>query len=909
MSSNNAPLDWNDIKDSAYLFIQRYKDKKKEASYKQLFWNDFLSMFGVDLIEKGQFEYYVKMLNDERGEIDFFWPGQVIIEHKSSGKDLDAALDQAMRYMQGIKKEEKPRYIIVSDFQRIRLFDLKEFKDITIKLEDLPEHVDLFGFLAGYSDRRIEGQHPVNVKAAKIIANFYVFLEKTNYPKEYRDVLLIRLVFCLFAEDADIFEKRIFTEYVMTHSNDDGVGMGDIIQGVFTILDTPITERQSSTPASLQQFPYVDGGLFSETIPPVQFNRKMRECLNDAANLDWKYISPAIFGSLFQSVMDEKKRSELGAHYTSEENILKLINPLFMDDLRAEYETIKNNQPELKKFASKIADIKVIDPACGCGNFLIIAYRELRKLEMDVFDALYGKAAIYHASHIKIDNFHGIEYLAFPAHIAQVSLILMEHLTNLYRKERFGKCDSIIPLEIHNNIVTGNALTIDWEDVVKPDELSYIIGNPPFKGSKKQSDEQKEDLKKIVGEQYGVIDYVAAWYYKAADMMKKNPKIRTAFVSTNSIIQGEQVAPIWRPLLKDGLNINFAYLSFKWGNEAEDVAGVHVIIVGFSYVVTDHYIYEVNEKDQITKTNVSRINAYLTDYSDIYLESRGKPLLKTTPTIVSGCQPIDDGNYLFTEEEKEMFLQLQPEAEPYMHPWIGSQEFIKGIKRYCLWLVPCPKEELMKMKYCVERVNAVREYRLKSDRKQTRECASRPVHFYLEVIMDDSFIIIPEVSSESREYIPMCFMYPDVMCSNKVRMVPGATLYHFGILTSHMHMCWVNYVCGRLETRYDYSIRIVYNNFPWPNVSEELRKKIEKAAQDVLNAREKHTELSLGQLYKENMMYDDLFEAHKKLDKIVDQAYNKKGFDNDKERIKLLFDMYLEQSTTGSNGQSKLIVE
>ena len=437
--SVNSRLDWKDIKANAAKFALRFKDVKKEASYKQIFWTEFLQMFGVDIIQVGAFEYYVKKLGVKHGEIDYFWPGKVIIEHKSSGKDLDAALDQAMDYLMGIQnKEELPRYIIVSDFKRIRLLDLVEHRDQTIKLNELPENVEMFGFLAGYSDKKIEGEHPVNVKAAEVMGNLYDHLKSSHYPEDQIDLLLTRLVFCLFAEDADLFEKHSFSGYLTFHTTDDGCGMGAMLNELFAVLDTPYAERQTMMSAELQKFPYVNGGLFAKCITPPMFNREMRECLLDAGKLDWRFISPAIFGSLFQSIMDPKKRRELGAHYTSEENILKVINPLFMDDLRAEFETIRGNPKELRRFWDKISNIRIMDPACGCGNFLIISYREMRRLEMDVLESIYKGQMIFDESHLRIDHFYGIEIGEFASMVARLSMVLMDHLMNMEMRNRFG---------------------------------------------------------------------------------------------------------------------------------------------------------------------------------------------------------------------------------------------------------------------------------------------------------------------------------------------------------------------------------------------------------------------------------------------------------------------------------------
>jgi len=887
----NAPLDWSDIKKSAAKFALRFKDAKKEASYKQIFWSEFLQMFGVDVIQVGAFEYYVKKLGVKTGEIDYFWPGKVIIEHKSSGKDLDDAMDQAMDYLMGIeKKEELPRYIVVSDFKRIRLLDLVDHRDITIKLEELPDNVELFGFLAGYSDKRIEGQHPVNVKAAEVMGRLYDLLKESNYPQEDLDVLLIRLVFCMFAEDADIFEKNIFSSYLAFHTSEDGSGMGGAINEIFSVLDTKYEDRQKTMSSELQKFPYVNGGLFSKNLANAMFDREMRDCFFKASELDWKYISPAIFGSLFQSIMDPILRRELGAHYTSEENILKVINPLFMDDLRMEFEKIKGNPKELRKYWDKISQIRILDPACGCGNFLIISYREMRRLEMDVLDALYKGQMLLDESHLYIDHYYGIEIGEFASMVANLSIILMDHLMNLEMRNRFGQCRDIIPLKERANIICDNSLSAEWSEIVNPEILTFIVGNPPFVGAKIQTDAQREEMLSLFEKNAGIMDYVAAWYVKASKIMHLNPKIKTAFVSTNSITQGEQVEPLWKPIFDKGFKINFAYRTFKWSNEAKGVAAVHVVIVGFSLNETKCMLFDVLP-NEVRCRECSHINAYLAEGPDIFLLNRSKPICNV-PEIGIGNQPIDDGNYIFSKEEMQNFIELEPESKKLFRPWMGSREFINGELRYCLWLGDCSPSELRLMPECMKRVNAVREFRLASKRKQTVKCADRPTRFFIENFPTSTYLVIPEVSSEKREYIPIGLVDPNVIASNLVKITSDASLYHFGVITSHMHMVWMRYVCGRLEMRYRYSAGIVYNNFPWPDCTDEQKQSIEKIAQELLDCRSRYPDQSLADLYDPLTMPADLLKVHQNLDREVEKAYRKESFRDDDDRITFLFNRY-----------------
>ncbi len=889
-------LDWKDIKKSADQFALRYKDAKKEESFKQSFWIDFFKIFGVDAIQVGTFEYYVKKLGVEAGQIDYFWPGKVVIEHKSAGKDLNKAYDQAMDYLLGIRDSiEFPKYVIVSDFKRIRLSCIKEGErfDETYQLSELSDNIERFGFLAGYDNKRIEGQHPVNVKAAEVMGRLYDLLKESNYPAEDLNLLLIRLVFCLFAEDADVFNKNIFTDYLNLNTKGDGSGVAGALTEIFSVLNTPYEKRQKAISSSLMDFPYVNGGLFAKNIPAPAFDREMRDCLLEASRLDWKYISPAIFGSLFQCIMDPSMRRELGAHYTSEENILKLIKPLFLDDLRAEYEKFKKNKKELRKLWDKISEIQVMDPACGCGNFLIITYREMRRLEMDILSSLYEGQMLLDESHLHIDHYYGIEIGDFPSMVASLSIILMDHLMNLEMSHRLGLERDIIPLKEKANIVCADSLEIDWSSVVDPNSLTYIIGNPPFVGAKLQTPEQRGQMERFFSKNAGIMDFVSAWYVKAYWFMKINPRIKTGFVSTNSITQGEQVEPLWKPLFDDGININFAYRTFKWSNEAKGVAAVHVVIVGFSLCTTPCRIFVHSDglTGEVITNNVSFINAYLVDGPSVFLENRPHPICHV-PEIGIGNKPIDDGNYLFSLEEMKLFIEKEPKSAEYFRKWMGSREFINGEERYCLWLGDCSSDILKTMPECLKRIDAVRLFRLSSKSKQTRNLADVPTRFHVENMPDSDFLVVPETSSEKRNYIPIGFVQKDVLCSNSVKIMPNANYYYFGILTSKMHMVWTRYVCGRLKSDYRYSVGIVYNNYPWPNPTECQKQAIEDAAKHLLEVRGGYRDISYADLYDPLTMPADLLSAHKRLDKVVEKAYKESSFRDDGERISFLFKLY-----------------
>ncbi len=890
----NAPLDWKDIKTSAAKFSLRFKNAEKEESYKQLFWSEFLAMFGIDSIQVGMFEQFVRKLGNSAGEIDYFWPGKVIIEHKSAGKNLEKALDQALEYMLGIEKKDLPRYIIVSDFKRIRLIDLVDRRDDTIKLEDLADNVEMFGFLAGYNKKRIEGQHPVNVKAAEIMGRLYDELKESNYPPDSLDILMVRLVFCLFAEDADVFDRSIFSAYLAFHTNDDGTGMAGALTEIFSVLDTPLESRQKAMSKELMNFPYVNGGLFAKQIPGPSFNREMRDILLEASKLDWKFISPAIFGSLFQCIMDPSKRRELGAHYTSEENILKVINPLFMNDLRNEFEISKGNKKALQALWNRISRIRIMDPACGCGNFLIISYREMRRLEMDILDSLYGTQNILDESHLHIDHYYGIEIGEFASMVANLSIILMDHLMNMEMRNRFGLYRDILPLKEKANIVCANSLQMDWKELVSPSDLTYIVGNPPFLGYGLQTKEQKEEMLSIFVDEAGKplktagkMDYVCAWYRKSAEYIA-GTDIRVALVSTNSITQGEQVAYLWGHLLRMfDICIDFAYRTFKWSNEARGVAAVHCVIIGFSR--SNNRIKRIYDG---TETRVAtNISPYLVDAPNVIVES-SKDVLCDAPSMMTGNRPADGGHLIIEDKDKEEFISKDPKSKQFIRPLIGSEEFINKKKRWCLWLKDVPPQDLKACPEIMKRIQKCKEDRESSPDAGRRKLANTPSLFREQFECDHDYVVIPAVSSEKRQYVPIGYVDRDVICTNLILMVPDATKYHFAILTSRMHMVWMRYVCGRLKSDYRYSRDIVYNTFPWPNATEEQKTIVERLAQEILDTRSRYPDSSYADLYDPLTMPEDLRKAHETLDKEVDHLYKSKGFEDDNERITLLFDRY-----------------
>ena len=897
-------LSWNEIKDRALKFSIEWADETKERAEKDSFWNDFFNVFGISRRRVATFEEPVKKLSGNQGFIDLFWKGTLLVEHKSKGRSLDKAFEQATDYFPGLKEHELPKYILVSDFEKIKLFDLDERTEHEFYVSELYKNVKLFGFIAGYQKRTFKEEDPVNIEAAELMGKFHDQLEEFGYEGHHLEVYLVRLLFILFADDTSIFEKDIFKEFVDQKTNEDGSDLGAYMAQFFQILNTPREKRLKNLDENLNQFPYVNGKLFEETLPIASFNSKMRSILLEASSLNWGKISPAIFGSLFQSVMNPEERRNLGAHYTSEKNILKLIKPLFLDGLKVEFEKVKSNSKKLKEFHHKLSTLKFLDPACGSGNFLIITYRELRLLEIDILREQFkaGEQVLDVSSilWLDVDQFYGIEYDEFSSKIAEVAMWLIDHQMNMRVSEEFGQYFVRLPLSKSAKIVHGNSLRINWEDVVLREELSYILGNPPFSGHHYQNLIQKEDMALVFLGRKGikVLDYVSCWFKKAAQFIQQSrfPKTVAAFVSTNSITQGEQVSLLWLDLLSNhDIKIHFAHQTFKWGNEAKGVAGVHVVIVGFSnYLPKKRILFEYdNISGDPHSREVDNISPYLVEGPNEVISNRTKPICNV-PKMIWGNKPTDGGNFLFKDEmEKNTFLRLEPEASEWIRPFISGRDFINNHFRYCLWLKNIPPSALKRLPYTLKRVEAVKESRLNSSAQLTRKKAGTPTLFAQISQPHTAYLAIPEVSSENRTYIPIAFFESNVIASNKIQMVPEATVFIFGVLTSLMHMSWTKAICGRLESRISYSNTIVYNNYPWPKdpLSKNV-KKVEEKAQKVLGARKAFPQSSLADLYHPLTMPPKLVKAHQELDKAVDLCYRPQAFTNENARIEYLFALY-----------------
>lgn len=902
-------LSWNEIKDRALKFSREWADEDSERAEAQSFWNDFFQIFGITRKKVATFEHKVQTPGHQ-GRIDLLWKGKVLVEHKSRGKDMDDAMEQAKTYAQSLPEKDAPAYILLSDFEHFLLWDLEKNQRYTIKLSELHKKIRHFSFLLNYVTHTYKEEDPVNIAAAEKMGALHDELKDSGYDGHQLEVLLVRLLFCLFADDTGIFQHRQFQELILNRTSVDGADLGLWLTQLFQVLNTPKEKRQKTLDEQLAEFEYVNGKLFEEMLPLPAFNSSMRKALLAAADLDWSRISPAIFGSLFQSIMDKKARRNLGAHYTSEKNILKLIGPLFLDDLRAEFERIKDNPQKLKSFHIKLANLRFLDPACGCGNFLVIAYRELRELELGLLKAQFAKTdALFSgvAEHVNVDvdQFYGIEIEEFPAQIAQVAMWLMDHQMNLRVSEHFGEYFVRLPLKKSATIVHGNALHIDWATVCPPERLAYILGNPPFIGAKMMSDDQRADLvataPKLKGN--GLLDFVAAWYLKAADLTA-GTGIRCAFVSTNSIAQGEQVGVLWGHMLAKGIKIHFAHRTFSWTSEAKGAAAVHCVIIGFgSFDVSGKRIWDYEHvKAEPASMAAKNISPYLVDADDAVLPNRNTPICDVPP-IGIGNKPIDGGYLLLSPSERQELLSSCPAAAKFIRRWYGATEFLNGLERYCLWLGDASPDEIRKLPQVQQILESVRQFRMgKIPAKSGRESragesslalAGTPARFHVENIPTKDYLLIPRHSSESRSILPMGFMKPESLSGDANLISSGVTLYHFGVMQSAMHMAWLRAVCGRIKSDYRYSAGIVYNNFPWPeSPTDKQRDGIVAAAQAILDVRATFPSATLADLYDPTTMPLGLVKAHQTLDRAVDAAYGKTSFKSDAERVAFLFGLY-----------------
>ena len=899
----------NEIRRRLTAFAKEWQHASREQADAKLFWARFYECFGIRPESATIYEKAVAKLGGGRGFIDSFIPGKLIVEHKSKGKDLAGAFAQASEYFMALPEAERPRYIITSDFARFRLTDLRTGKEHECTLKDLPKRAGWFAFLVDDAEEITE-ESKVDRKAAYQVSQLHQALLNAGFAGHDLEVFMTRLLFCFFADDTGIFGADGQFARLVQRSREDGRDLGAMLSELFQVLDTARDARQSTLDEELAAFEYINGSLFSESGRIPAFNHDARRLLLACAELDWTNISPAIFGAMFQGVLEQQtptekrqaSRRELGAHYTSERNILRVLNPLCMDDLRAELDTPKRTKASIRALYDKLPTLTFLDPACGCGNFLVIAYRELRRLEMEVIAELWGdQRGVLDVStlcRVNVHQFYGIEIDDAAAHIARVALWITDHQMNLEAAERFGTTRPTVPLVTAPTIIQGNALRIAWDTVLPPLECSYVLGNPPFVGAKYMTDGQRADTAQVFAPlpNGGLLDLVAAWYVRAAQYIAHNPLIQVAFVSTNSITQGEQVGVLWPWLLGHGIRIRFAHRTFQWSNEGKGVAAVHCVIIGFGMGVPERhtlFTYPDGIKGEPTALAVKNINPYLADGPNVVLQRRGRPLCPEAPEMGIGNKPIDNGEYLFTTEERDTFLQREPGAAPYFRRWLGADEFLNGYERWCLWLGDAEPSALKALPLAMERVANVRAFRAKSKSAPTQKLAETPRRFHVEFMPTRNFLVVPKVSSERRQFIPIGYFDPTTLASDLLFIVPGAGSYELGMLSSSMHNAWMRTTAGRLESRYRYSVHVVYNNFPWPgDVSAAKREAVESAARAILTARAAHPDSTLSDLYDPDAMPDDLRDAHRALDKAVDATYGYRGGKDDATRVAFLFERY-----------------
>ena len=959
---------------AAAEFAIRWKGRGYERGESQPFWIDLLSnVFGIETPTDGfiRFEEHHKV--DESNYVDGRIPStRVLIEQKSKDKDLrapirqsDGALlnpfQQARRYVVGLPVSEHPRWIVTCNFSEFLVYDMEQpnGEPEQILLDNLDKEYYRLKFLVDSKSDHLSKEMVVSMQAGEIVGKIYEALLKQyndDSPEALRwlNILCVRIVFCLYAEDAGIFSHDQFHDFLVTYEAKD---MRRALRDLFEVLNTPQEQRSKYLQEELQAFPYTNGGLFAEEIEIPQFTEELKQTLlqNASLDFDWSEISPTIFGAVFESTLNPETRRSGGMHYTSIENIHKVIDPLFLNNLRHELDEILEEKVErqrkrkLSEYQMKLSSLTFLDPACGSGNFLTETFLSLRRLENEAIREMYHGQMIMgefgNPVKVNIQQFYGIEINDFAVTVATTALWISEAQMLAETEKIIHQDIDFLPLKSYFNIREGNALRMDWDVMELPADIptiyaknayvifedepmvardpvveygdinlvtsdvkrgpkpstryrvryDYIIGNPPFVGARLMSESQKQDVLNIFGAKWknvGNLDYVCCWYKKAANLMMLNSSCRAALVSTNSICQGEQVANLWEKLFEQGIRINFAHRTFRWDSEASLKAHVHCVIVGFSYQQqTPCYIYDGDRRIE-----VNNINAYLIDAPNVFVGSRQKPLCDV-PDIGIGNKPIDGGNYLFSKEEKEEFIKAEPLSKLYFHPYYGAEEFINRRPRYCLWLGACSPNDLRKMPNCLKRVEAVRDLRLSSKSAGTRKLADTPTHFHIENMPVGEYILVPCHSSEKRRYVPMGFMSPNDICSNAVLLIPDATLYHFGILESNVHMAWMRAICGRIKSDYRYSKDVVYNNFPWPNPTDEQKQRIEQTAQAILDARALYPDSSLADLYDDLTMPVELRRAHQDNDRAVMAAY---GFPvktmTESQCVAELFKLYKEKT-------------
>lgn len=900
------------IRAKAARFAATFVNAKSEAGERQTFWNEFFAIFDIDRKQVAAFELLAKRSTTGRhGFVDLLYPGHMGVEHKTAGqKSLDKAMAQLIDYLPSLGKAEHPWLLVACDFQRFQWRNLKNDTSGEFALADLPDNLDQFWWIAGYGipHQRYDNEEAANMAATRLLADIYDGLRENGYSGHALREWLTRILFCLFADDTGVWDRAAFHAYIAVHTRPDGSDLGSVIAHIFQILNTAPAARPKKLDEELAQFSFINGDLFEEALPIPSCDPAIRDALLEACVFDWAAISPAIFGSMFQNVLEKPERRSLGAHYTTEANILRTIRPLFLDDLEAELAGI-HSKPKLRTFLDKLRGLTFFDPACGCGNFLVIAYREIRRLETDALRRLQTKRGVEDQllinisidCQVRVDQFFGMEIEEFPAKIARTALYLVDHLCNREVSKEFGQHFVRFPIPASPHIECCNALRADWNALLPASRASYVLGNPPFVGKKEQTASQKSDLAAIWGSGAGVLDYVTCWYSKAAEYTR-GTTIRVGFVSTNSIAQGEQVAVLWGKLFSYGLKIHFAHSAFAWQSEASGKAHVHVVIIGFgAFDVATKTLFEYDKpKGEPRAVPASNINPYLADAPDVLVTRRTSPI-NGAPDINYGSMMIDrdrgasdDEGLIISDEERAALLAESPDLKPYIRKLVGGGEFINRTVRWCLWLVNAPPALLRESHRLHARIEHVRKYRLSSGRAQTKKLAATPSLFGEIRQPTSRYLLVPKVSSEARHYIPIGFLPPSVIASGSALVVANASTYHFGILSSAMHNAWMRYVGGRLESRYQYSNQIIYNNYPWPHPDEKQTKAVKDAAEAVLEARDAFPDATMADLYDPVAMPPALAKAHAALDLAVERCYRQHRFTSDRARVEYLFGLFEE---------------
>jgi len=907
---SEKPRSWNEIRNASFDFVRRFEDETDENAEAQSFWTEFLGMFGIDRKRVNAiFEDRAHRADTGgRGRIDMFWPGQIAVEHKSKGKDLAAATQQCLTYLHDKPDHEWPKAIVTSDFARIRITDLmgEQRETIEFPIQDLPSEIERFAFLAGYDQRRYGTvtEQEANIKAAKLMGQLFEQVADTGYDEHETSVLLIRLLFIMFADDTGLWRKDLFAEFIATRTSTDGHDLGGQLEHLFQVLDRPADKRLKGLDEILTRFPYVNGGLFSDRLPTVPGTQSMRDMLITCTQFNWATISPAVFGSLFQAVKSKEARRALGEHYTSEENILKVINPLFMDELRAEFTAAGHETKKLEKLRKKMGMMTFLDPACGCGNFLVVSYREMRRLEFDIMRQIASVEGQVHMSldatlglQVQPHQFYGIEIEEWPAQIAETAMFLVDHQENVRMQLEFGNAPERLPITESPTIIHGNALRINWRDVCPIDDNTRIMGNPPFVGMAMMVDSQRTDRDSCMhelnaGAGSGRLDFVGCWVAKAAKFISPS-NARAAFVVTNSITQGEQARFLDPYFTALNVSIIFGYTPFRWSSEAPGQAAVHVSIIGMqSGKRTGRLFLTAPDGSIESEVPVNELGISLSPNSSMRAGKHRTPLVKRLPKLTEGNRPQDGQGLIIEESERSTIVASEPELIPYIRELAGSRNVLNGIPRYCFWLIDAPPQLLRSSNELRKRLKIVSDTRSASPTENARAKANTPALFFSIRQPLGRWLFVPRVSSSNRNYVPLRFFDPSVIAHDTALSLDGCENWLFGILQSRVWNVWVRSQSGQLKSDIRISPDLCYNNHPFPLLDVDMKAVIEEAAHHVLTTRDSYPDSSLADLYDPLAMPVDLLKAHKALDKAVLSAYGLPAGATDTEILAELFKRY-----------------